>query len=62
MATVEQTKDDELIVSWETVGGDKYTGELIEMDNHTGIVRLEDGSIKAVNLESHNIIENNATS
>lgn len=35
-------------VKWETLGGTKYEGEIIEVDSNVLIVRLDDGQIKAV--------------
>jgi small nuclear ribonucleoprotein (snRNP)-like protein len=35
-------------VYWETWGGDRYEGILIEYDNNTAIVRLDNGKEKAI--------------
>jgi len=35
-------------VRWETIGGNVYDGILIEWDNCTAIVQLDDGTTKAV--------------
>jgi hypothetical protein len=39
-------------VRWETIVGIKYEGEFIELDNGTAIVKLDDGTIKAVDAEA----------
>lgn len=39
-------------VKWETIIGDKYKGELIEIDNGTAIVKLDNGEIKATRIDA----------
>ena len=35
-------------VKWETWGGEKYEGEVVELDSNVLHVRLDDGTMKAV--------------
>jgi hypothetical protein len=39
-------------VKWETWGGDKYEGEVIEVDSNVLHVRLDNGQEKAVEMDA----------
>lgn len=39
-------------VAWEQMNGQKFEGDFIELDNGTAIIKMDDGSTKAVNAES----------
>ncbi len=36
------------VVEWETIGGEKYSGTVVDIDNLTLIIELPDGTTKAV--------------
>ena len=36
------------VISWSTLGGQHYRGRVVEMDSNVAIVRLPDGTRKAV--------------
>lgn len=36
------------VFAWKTVGGHQYEGTVVEMDSNVAIVRLPDGTTKAV--------------
>lgn len=38
-------------VSWETFGGDKYEGTIVEVDSNVLIVRCTDGVTRAVDAD-----------
>lgn len=44
-------------VKWETWGGDKYEGEVVEVDSNVLIVRLDGGEKKAVEMDGVKISE-----
>lgn len=35
-------------ISWKTIGGDWYVGDIVEMDSNMAYVKLKDGRIKTV--------------
>lgn len=43
--------------SWETWGGDKYEGEIVEYDGDTIYVKCTDGITRPVDISNNNIIE-----
>jgi hypothetical protein len=46
--------DKPITIKWNTLNGDQYEGELIEMDNGTGIILLPNGKQVAVRLDDLN--------
>ena len=38
-------------VAFETLAGDRYEGKLYEIDNGTAIIKMDDGTEKACDLE-----------
>jgi len=38
-------------IEWETIGGQKYEGKIIEVDNGTAIVKCSDGKTRAVRID-----------
>jgi hypothetical protein len=36
------------VVTWNTLGGENFKGEIVEMDSNVAYVRLESGEIKTI--------------